>query len=237
MFLHKPVLAIFAHPDDESFLAGGALALAARNTHVKIIVATRGEKGRSHIDYEISDNDLANMREKELARAVSILGVKDCDVLDYKDGGLDKVDEEEIIDRLADAIRTFNPHSIITFGPDGISGHHDHIAIGKFVTKAIARLGKFDLYWIARPQSLQNLIESRKWKRTAHNYTEIPDVPYTDDELIHVDVSDVVSIKSKAILSHASQGPERYVDPKAENILKSEYFYKVSEEILQKYRD
>ena len=234
MFLKKPILAIFAHPDDESFLVGGALALAAKNTHVKIIIATRGEKGRSHIDYEISDHDLASMREQELAEAVNILNVE-CNLLDYKDGELDKANEEEIVARLIKFIRDFNPHSIITFGPDGVTGHRDHIAIGKFTTKAVARIGRDDLYWIARPQSLQNIIESRSWKRTAHNYIEIPEVPYTEDDLIRVDVSEIAQVKSKAILSHASQGPERYLVKEAEGLMKFEYFYKVSENILKNY--
>src|SRR3989338_2453061 len=156
MFLDKPILCIFAHPDDESFLAGGAIALAAKKTKVNIIIATAGEKGRAHIDYEISDRGMAEMRRKETEKAMKALGIKDYIILDYPDGALDNVDEKEIVSRLSGFIRDFSLVSVLTFGTDGITGHRDHIAIGKFATKAAARLGK-DVFWLARPKAQQRL--------------------------------------------------------------------------------
>ena len=130
MFLDRPILAIFAHPDDESFIVGGALTFAARKTQVKIIVATRGEKGKRYIDYEIGDENLAAMRRRELEDAAKALGIKDFIVWDYKDGQLDQADEKEIVARLVNEIRAFSPESVLTFGPDGmtartLSGRYD----------------------------------------------------------------------------------------------------------------
>lgn len=226
MFMDKPLLAIFAHPDDESFLAGGALSLAAKKTKVKIIIATAGEKGRSHIDYEISDDGIAKMRAEELAAAMDVLGINDYLVLDYPDGSLHETDESEIVEKLAGLIRDFNPACILTFGPDGITGHRDHIAIGKFATKAAQMLG-IDIFWLARPKSQQNLVESRSWARTKQHYTEIPAAQYKENELIKIDVSVVFEAKKKAIAAHASQGADRYLAPEADGLVRFEYYYKV----------
>lgn len=234
MFLEKPLLAIFAHPDDESFIVGGSLAIAAKKTRVKIIIATRGEKGRSHIDYEISDEGIAKMREKELAAAMKALGVEDYLVLDYPDGGLDQVKEKEIVSRLEEMIRDSDPAAVLTFGPDGVTGHRDHIAIGRFATKAASAAGK-DVYWLARPLSQQSLVESRSWKRTKQFYDAIQAVPYSESELIRIDVGKLIEAKKKAIAAHASQGPERYLAPETEALLRFEYFYKVPEEILKSH--
>ncbi len=233
MFPEKPLLAIFAHPDDESFLAGGALAMTAKKTGVRIVIATAGEKGRSHIDYEISDEDIAKMRKEETSNAMQALGVKDYLILDYPDGSLGQVSEEEITKKLISLIRDFKPSSILTFGPDGVTGHRDHIAIGRFATKAAAILG-IDVYWLARPKAQQNLVESRSWPRTSQHYTEIPAVPYSENDLIRMDVSGVLEEKKKAIAAHASQGAERYLAPGAEKLIRFEYFYKVPKEILEK---
>ncbi|MBI4174165.1 MAG: PIG-L family deacetylase [Candidatus Aenigmarchaeota archaeon] len=226
MFPEKPLLAIFAHPDDESFLAGGALAMTAKKTGVRIVIATAGEKGRSHIDYKISDEDIAKVRKEETSNAMQALGVKDYTILDYPDGALDNVDEEEIVTRLSGFIREFNPSSILTFGPDGVTGHRDHIAIGRFATKAAAMIGK-QVFWLARPAAQHNLVESRSWKRTKQFYGEIPEAPYKESELICIDVSPVLEQKKKAIAAHASQGTDRYLVPEADGLVRVEYYYKV----------
>src|SRR3989338_9045469 len=164
MFSEK-LLAIFAHPDDESFLAGGTLALAAKRTDVKVVIATPGQKGRSHIDYEISDKNLGDLRRRETGEAMKALGVEDYAILDYEDGALDRTDEKEIAERLAAIMKDFNPASVLTFGPDGITGHRDHIAIGRFATKAAKACG-VQVYWLARPRSQQNPVRNRDWPKT-----------------------------------------------------------------------
>ena len=224
----KPLLAIFAHPDDESFLAGGALALAAKRTSVKVVIATPGQKGRSHIDYEISDKNLGDLRRRETEEAMKALGVEDYVILDYEDGALDRTDEKEITERLAAIVKDFNPASVLTFGPDGITGHRDHIAIGRFATKAVKVHG-VQVYWLARPRSQQNLVRSRDWAKTKKYYGEIPPVPYDESELTCIDVSDVLEVKKKAIASHASQGAERYLAPEAGELIRYEYYCKVKE--------
>lgn len=231
MFLEEPLLAIFAHPDDESFLAGGTLAMAAKRTGVKIIIATRGEKGRSHIDYEISDEGIAELRAKETEKAMKMLGIEDYEILNYPDGTLGEADEHKTVSKLIGFMRDFKPSSVLTFGPDGVTGHRDHIAIGRFATEAAKACG-IDVYWLARPGFQQSMVNSRDWKRTKKFYDEIPPVPYAESELIRVDVSQVIDQKKKAIAAHASQGSKRYLIPEADGLIRHEYFYKV-EKVLE----
>jgi len=134
------LLAIFAHPDDESLVAGGALALyAAEGWRTALICATRGEWGpisdESLADYE----NLGETRERELREACEVLGVSWLHFLDLEDGGvaeLDADEEDAALEKLARSIRELRPKIIITFGPDGLYGHADHIAIGQLATRA-----------------------------------------------------------------------------------------------------
>jgi LmbE family N-acetylglucosaminyl deacetylase len=136
------LLAVFAHPDDESLVAGGTLArYAAEGWRTALICATRGEWGpisdESLADYE----NLGEVRERELRAACDVLGVTWLRFLDLEDGSLSALDSEEeelTIAKIASAIRELRPRIIITFGPDGLYGHADHIVIGQLTTRACA---------------------------------------------------------------------------------------------------
>jgi LmbE family N-acetylglucosaminyl deacetylase len=139
------LLAIFAHPDDESLVAGGALArYAAEGWRTALVCATRGEWGPIS-DESLADYDtLGETRESELREALKVLGVSWLRFLDLEDGGvawLDGDEEESTLEKLARSIRELRPRIIITFGPDGLYGHTDHIAIGQLATRARALAG------------------------------------------------------------------------------------------------
>jgi LmbE family N-acetylglucosaminyl deacetylase len=153
------LLAIFAHPDDESIVAGGALArYAAEGWRTALICATRGEWGpisdESLTDYE----NLGETRERELREACAVLGVSWLRFLDIEDGGVNKLDEAAeyaTLEKLARSIRELRPQIIITFGPDGLYGHEDHIAIGKLATRARDMAGDSNSF----PQHLEEKLE------------------------------------------------------------------------------
>src|SRR5262245_35613435 len=136
------LLAIFAHPDDESLVAGGTLArYAAEGWRTALICATRGEWGpisdESLADYE----NLGEVRERELRAACEALGVSWLRFLDLEDGGVAALDTDEeaaALEKIIRAIRELRPQIVITFGPDGLYGHADHIAIGQITTRACA---------------------------------------------------------------------------------------------------
>jgi LmbE family N-acetylglucosaminyl deacetylase len=135
------LLALLAHPDDESLGFGGSLAkYAAEGVDTFVITATRGDAGRFHDPDRPSPGreEVGRVRELELRAAAAELGVKEVEVLGYPDGGLDRVDVHEGVARIARGIRRIRPHVVITFDPFGAYGHPDHIAICQLATAAVA---------------------------------------------------------------------------------------------------
>jgi LmbE family N-acetylglucosaminyl deacetylase len=136
------LLAVFAHPDDETFCAGGTLAkYVASGWEVMVISATRGEAGQIRDPLAATRRTLGQVREREFYAACEQLGVHHARVLNYMDGTLQNVDPDELIGAVAKAARPFRPDVVITFGPDGAYGHPDHIAIGAATTRAFEQAG------------------------------------------------------------------------------------------------
>ena len=136
------LMAVLAHPDDETLGVGGTLAkYAAQGVQTSVVTATRGQKGqfRGHRDgpEHPGARRLGEIREQELREAASVLGVGDVAVLDYQDQELDRADTAEAIALIAGHIRRVRPHVVMTFGPDGAYGHPDHIAISQLTSAAI----------------------------------------------------------------------------------------------------
>ena len=136
------VLAVFAHPDDESLLAGGVLAAcAAAGRRVAIVSMTRGERGP--IDHaEPADREaLGDVREAELLAAAHALGASSAESLDFPDGELADVDEQQAAQALVALLEHERPEAVITFSDEGLYWHPDHLAVLRFVTAAAALLG------------------------------------------------------------------------------------------------
>jgi len=135
------LMAILAHPDDESLGNGGALArYAAEGVDVTLVTATRGQRGWFG---EPSANPglqaLGQLREAELRDAATELGIREVVLLDYVDGDLDQADTDQVICELVAHIRRVRPQVVLTFGLDGAYGHPDHMAISQLTTAAIVR--------------------------------------------------------------------------------------------------
>lgn len=136
------LLAVLAHPDDESLGMGGTLAkYASEGADVFLLTATRGDAGR-YRGHPQSDHRhpgpaaLATLREGELRAAADVLGIREVSVLDYHDQQLDRADPRDAIASIAAHVRRIRPDVVLTFGPDGAYGHPDHIAISQFATAA-----------------------------------------------------------------------------------------------------
>lgn len=140
------LLAIFAHPDDESFTVGGTLAkYAAEGAKVSLLCATPGEAGIK----DMAPEEAARVREQELRAACAVLGVKEVRFLGYRDRELAEADPAEVTVRMAQAMRELHPQVVITFGPDGISGHPDHVAVSRLTTAAFdAVAGEGFVRWL-----------------------------------------------------------------------------------------
>lgn len=136
----RTVLMIWAHPDDETYLAGGLSAsLTDAGRRVVCVTATRGEAGVSSADALLRDR-LAVIRTTELEEALRILGVQEHHWLDYPDGGCRGIDAEEAADRIAVVLDEVRPDTVVTFGPDGFTGHPDHQTVSRWTDLALARV-------------------------------------------------------------------------------------------------
>jgi N-acetyl-1-D-myo-inositol-2-amino-2-deoxy-alpha-D-glucopyranoside deacetylase len=164
------ILFMFAHPDDESFGNGGTLAWAkATGLKVGLVCATRGEAG------EISDPSLgppsmlAAIRERELRAAMELAGVQTIRLLGYRDSGMLGTPEnddprslvqaahDELMAHVVFQIRDLRPRIVVTFGPDGIYGHPDHIRIGAAATEGVEIAASDQLPWLGQPWQVDSL--------------------------------------------------------------------------------
>jgi LmbE family N-acetylglucosaminyl deacetylase len=136
------VAAVYAHPDDDTFGIGGFLALHAGEVDLTLILATSGEASELGAPSPAAAEELGSVREREERAALDALGVGGADVhlLRYPDGRLAAVAVEELVTRLVAILEPRSPQVIMTFGPEGITGHDDHIAIHTAATEAFHRL-------------------------------------------------------------------------------------------------
>ena len=140
----KTILAVLAHPDDESFGLGGTLAFyASKGYDTYYVCATRGEAGTVDEVHMKGFKDTAEMRTDELMCAAKELGLKEVFFLGYRDSGMPGMDAnqhpdaqinhpvEEVAGRVVKYIRDLKPDIVITFDPIGGYKHPDHIHIHK----------------------------------------------------------------------------------------------------------
>jgi len=148
----KTILAVLAHPDDETFGLGGTLALYARKGYnVYYICATRGEAGSADEEHMQGYKDTAEMRTEELMRAAKILGLKEVFFLGYRDSGMPGMEAnrhpdaqinhavDEVAGRVVKYIRELKPEVVLTFDPIGGYKHPDHIHIHKATVLAFEK--------------------------------------------------------------------------------------------------
>jgi LmbE family N-acetylglucosaminyl deacetylase len=134
----RRVACVFAHPDDDTFGVGASLALHAdEQIEITVILATSGEAGRI-ADATLSTREtLASVREAEDVASWHALGLQpDLRFLRHPDGGLSRMPREQLVAEVRDLLQTAAPEVVVTFGPDGITGHDDHVAIGEVATEA-----------------------------------------------------------------------------------------------------
>ncbi len=135
------VLAVWAHPDDEAYLSGGLMALAAESgSRVICVTATRGEHGTSD-PRRWPPARLAGVRERELAASLAVLGVHEHRWLGIEDGTCDTVSPIPPVAAIVRLIRELAADTVVTFGPDGVTGHTDHRAVSRWTTQAWAVSG------------------------------------------------------------------------------------------------
>ena len=136
------ILGVWAHPEDETYLMAGLMAEAARNgQRVVLATATRGEEGSQ--DHERWPPErMGEIRERELEECLRILGVSEHYWLDYYDGTCDAAPHDEAVEKLRPILEDVQPDSVLTFGPEGLTGHPDHMAVSEWTADAFERYAK-----------------------------------------------------------------------------------------------
>jgi LmbE family N-acetylglucosaminyl deacetylase len=201
------VLGVWAHPDDEAYLSGGLMAMARdHGSRVVCVTATRGELGTP--DPETWPPQwLAAERTGELVRCLELLGVREHHWLGYRDGGCAAAQPSEAVDRLCDLIDDVGPDTVLTFGPDGITGHPDHQAVSAWVTAAFARSAP------PRARLLYSTVPARRvprWRDLDDSLgVYLPGYPVTTpDDRLAVDLAlppDVAARKVAALAAQRTQ--------------------------------
>jgi len=123
--MKKSLVAVFAHPDDEAFGPGGSLIHFSKTHDVYLLCATNG--------------NLA-VRRGELLKSAKILGIKKVDWLNFSDGGLCNNNYHQLAEAIEKKLRRYRPETVLTFEPQGVSGHLDHVAVSLVTTFVVKKL-------------------------------------------------------------------------------------------------
>lgn len=151
------VLAVFAHPDDESLMCGGTIArLSDAGVNVVLMCASRGERGSVSDPSLLADGDLGVVRTRELTEAAAILGIAEVVALDHADGDLRWRDVPEFHAEIVDAIRRYRPGAVLTFAENGLYWHLDHIGVHERTLTAVKSFGSSapPLYYVTMPKGI-----------------------------------------------------------------------------------
>jgi len=135
------VLSIFAHPDDESFGPAGTLAMLSSKLHrTGLVTLTRGEAGSLGISKELGPEELARRRSEELKCSAHFLGINYLSIHDLQDKKLSEIPAEVGLEIVKKEIEKFMPEMVITFHPNGISGHKDHITVTNWINQILREM-------------------------------------------------------------------------------------------------
>ena len=226
---HGGVLSVWAHPDDEAICAAGTLALCAqRGEPVRVVCATRGERGPIAHPTLATRRTLGSVRERELRAACAALGVCPPELLGLPDGEVAHAPLRPALLTLVSRIRSQRPRVLLGFGADGLYGHDDHVALAQLVVAArnaaadpaFATPGlhayhvprHFFAVWTG--QLVRDLLEAcagaaprgQLWHLMPEHF-----VLSEQDVSARVDVRSVLSQKLRAIRAHRTQLAEDHV--------------------------
>lgn len=226
----KRVLWVGAHPDDESFVAGGTLSTITREGGIAdLIVATRGERGRAYVDPAITEEELGAMRAEELREVHAKMEARHLAILDLPDGNL-----AEHHDGFTQAIiahaTSWESELIMSFGEDGYTGHRDHVAAYRAAREAAQQLG-LPLVCAAIPNLHADAFREHLAQKRVHGH-------YDDfcgsEGIFHQPVDPVLKMELLACYDSQFDGlnPHKIFPAElAEHFLTNEYFTVEGEEV------
>ena len=185
------LLVVLPHPDDESFATGGVLSKYSKDPEVRTVVLCLSKGGESGALDKVGlpAEREPIIREKEFATATAILNVDKAILWEYMDGKLNEVEVEELKERIANVIRDEKADVVITYGPDGITGHPDHKTCSRIVKEACLDESVKRLFMVTAPAWMGKTFLGQELMPITHG----------------IDIRDEYRVKMLALKSHASQ--------------------------------
>ncbi len=198
------LLCVVAHPDDECFAFGGALALAAQAGVVtRVVCLTDGQAATNRGGAE-DGAALGAMRREEFARSCEVLGAHEHELLEYQDAQLENHSLHELGGRIVEQMRRFQPHVVLTFGGEGaLNNHPDHTTVSAATTAAFHWSGNEKRY----PDTSPLWRAQRLFYLTYDFFLPDRPAPLIAPWTCVLDVRSVRDLKKKAFEQHASQAP------------------------------
>ncbi len=197
-------MCVVAHPDDECFGFGGALALAGdRGIETYVICLTDGQAAKNRGD-AASGGDLGKMRREEFAASCKVLGVTHHELLDFHDGRLEFVNLPETAGQLVERMRRFRPHVVLTFGTDGgLNTHADHMTASMLTTAAFHWCGQSKRY----PEMGEVHQPDRLFYLSTNFFIPGRPAPKPMPWTVTLDIRSAEQRKREAFRQHVSQAP------------------------------
>ena len=198
------LLLVVAHPDDECFAFGGALALAAdAGIETAVLCLTDGQAATNR-GTSASSADLGRIRREEFLASCQVLGVHHPELLDYQDGQLEFANFSEVAGRLVAKIRAYKPNVVLTFGLDGtLNTHPDHTMVSAFTAAAFHWAASEKRYPEAGPIHRAD----RLFIVTTSFFLEDRPAPIPAPWTATLDIRAVLDRKREAFHRHTSQAP------------------------------
>jgi LmbE family N-acetylglucosaminyl deacetylase len=201
------LLGVWAHPDDEAYLSAGLMARAVgAGSRVVCVTATRGEGG-SMDEGKWPPERMAEVRTAELERSLEILGVTEHHWLDLPDVDMQTGLPESGYGRVRDLVAEVRPDTILTFGPEGMTGHEAHKDVSRWATQALLEAGPSGsrvLYACVTPEWADEFLPI--WEPFNVFLPGTPHVVPREELAVHYELPpDILETKVNAINAHVSQ--------------------------------
>jgi N-acetyl-1-D-myo-inositol-2-amino-2-deoxy-alpha-D-glucopyranoside deacetylase len=208
--------AVFAHPDDDVYQIGGWIALHEKAFDLTVVVCTSGDAGPIWIQGLATPETLGDVRESEERIALAAVGAPEADIrfLRHPDWHLPQVPFDDLVAEIEEVFEEVEPHVVVTFGPDGMTSHHDHVRAGEATTTAFERVRERRptlqrLYHTALAQSDVDrfYLDIRDLGPDFHHQYSLFNLAGVPDERIavRIDTRPVQERKLEGILAHRTQ--------------------------------
>lgn len=218
------ILCVWAHPDDEAWCSVGLMKLATQNAQrVVVVTATRGGSGVSADEELWPADELAYIREEEMLRCLENLPSVEHRWLEYVDGTLQDVDVDEASEQIAQIIEELDADTLVTFEPEGITGHNDHKSVQKWSAEAIKKSNSKPrlVYAIESVESYESAGKKLHEKHNIYFNCEYPNCVAEADADILIELNEeCLNCKMECLRAHQSQTNNLFKTEADVNLLK-----------------